>query len=97
MGLIVLAVCQVPITVAGVSVPEFASLYLAIAIAVVAYFMLSGRFREKIVHRDTCADCVIATEEHRFLRFRAVLGPGGPSPIRAPRMLGRGAANHRVI
>jgi hypothetical protein len=38
-------VCQTPIAaVAGVSVPQFGSLYVAIALGAVAYFMLSRRF-----------------------------------------------------
>src|SRR6266480_3122173 len=32
------AVCQTPITVAGIGVPEFGSLYVAIALGAVAYF-----------------------------------------------------------
>ena len=39
--LTVYAVCQTPITVAGIGVPEFGSLYAAIAIAAIAYFGLS--------------------------------------------------------
>lgn len=35
------AVCQTPITVAGIGVPEFGSLYAAIALAAVVYFGLS--------------------------------------------------------
>jgi len=42
-----LAICQTPITVAGVTVPEFGSLYLAIALGAVAYFMLSRRFARR--------------------------------------------------
>jgi hypothetical protein len=34
-------VCQTPITVGGITVPEFGSLYAAIAIAAIAYFGLS--------------------------------------------------------
>ena len=41
---IVWAVCQHPVTVAGIGVPEFGSLYIAIALGAVAYFMLSRRF-----------------------------------------------------
>jgi hypothetical protein len=37
-------ICQSPITVAGVGVPEFGSLYVAIALGAVVYFMLSRRF-----------------------------------------------------
>ena len=40
-------VCQTPITVAGVGVPEFGSLYVAIALGAVAYFMLSRRFARR--------------------------------------------------
>jgi hypothetical protein len=42
-------ICQSPITVAGVGVPEFGSLYAAIALGAVAYFMLSRRFGRKTV------------------------------------------------
>jgi len=35
--------CQSPITVAGIGVPEFGSLYVAIALGAVVYFMLSRR------------------------------------------------------
>ncbi len=38
------AICQKPITVAGIGVPEFGSLYVAIALGAVVYFMLSRRF-----------------------------------------------------
>jgi hypothetical protein len=38
------AVCQTPVTVAGVSVPEFGSLYVAIALGAVLYFLLARRF-----------------------------------------------------
>jgi hypothetical protein len=37
-------ICQTPITVAGIGVPQFGSLYFAIALGAVAYFMLSRRF-----------------------------------------------------
>jgi len=37
-------VCQSPITVAGIGVPEFGSLYVAIAIGAVAYFLLARRY-----------------------------------------------------
>jgi hypothetical protein len=40
-------VCQTPITVAGVTVPQFGSLYVAIALGAVAYFMLSRRFTRR--------------------------------------------------
>jgi len=40
----VYVVCETPVTVAGVGVPEFGSLYAAIALGAVAYFMLSRRF-----------------------------------------------------
>jgi hypothetical protein len=39
------AVCQTPVTVAGVGVPEFGSLYVAIALGALVYFMLSKRFK----------------------------------------------------
>jgi hypothetical protein len=38
------AICQTPITVAGIGVPEFGSLYVAIALGAVLYFLLSKRF-----------------------------------------------------
>jgi hypothetical protein len=41
------AVCQTPITVAGIGVPEFGSLYLAIALGAVVYFMLSRQFTRR--------------------------------------------------
>jgi hypothetical protein len=44
---LVFAVCQTPIVVAGVTVPQFGSLYFAIALGAVAYFMLSRRFGRK--------------------------------------------------
>jgi hypothetical protein len=40
-------ICQTPITVAGVTVPEFGSLYLAIALGAVVYFMLSRHFMRR--------------------------------------------------
>ena len=40
-------VCQSPITVAGVTVPEFGSLYVAIAFGAVVYFMLSRHFTRR--------------------------------------------------
>ena len=46
-GVLVYAVCQTPVTVAGVGVPEFGSLYVAIALGAVAYFMLSRRFARR--------------------------------------------------
>jgi hypothetical protein len=39
--------CQSPITVAGISVPQFSSLYLAIALGALVYFMLSRLFTTK--------------------------------------------------
>lgn len=41
------AVCQTPITVAGIGVPEFGSLYVAIALGAMVYFVLSRRFARK--------------------------------------------------
>jgi len=38
------AVCQTPITVAGIGVPQFGSLYVAIALGAVAYFLLARRY-----------------------------------------------------
>ncbi len=40
-GIRVWVVCQSPITVAGVTVPEFGSLYVAIALAAALYFVMS--------------------------------------------------------
>jgi hypothetical protein len=37
-------VCQTPITVAGIGVPQFGSLYVAIALGAVAYFLLAKRY-----------------------------------------------------
>jgi hypothetical protein len=37
------AICQSPVTVAGIGVPEFGSLYVAIALGAVVYFMLARR------------------------------------------------------
>jgi hypothetical protein len=40
-------VCQSPITVAGLGVPQFGSLYAAIALGAVVYFMLSRQFQRR--------------------------------------------------
>jgi len=40
-------VCQSPITVAGIGVPQFGSLYVAIALSAVVYFMVSRRFARR--------------------------------------------------
>jgi len=37
------AVCMTPVTVAGIGVPEFGSLYVAIALGAVAYFLMARR------------------------------------------------------
>jgi len=37
-------ICQTPINVAGIGVPQFGSLYVAIALGAVLYFLLSKRF-----------------------------------------------------
>jgi hypothetical protein len=37
-------ICQTPVTVAGIGVPQFGSLYVAIALGAVAYFLMSRRF-----------------------------------------------------
>jgi hypothetical protein len=37
-------VCQTPITVAGVGVPEFGSLYAAIAVGAIVYFLVARRY-----------------------------------------------------
>ena len=39
----VVATCQTPVTVAGISVPQFGSLYIAIALGAAVYFVLSRR------------------------------------------------------
>jgi hypothetical protein len=44
---LVWVVCQTPITVAGIGVPQFGSLYVAIALGAVLYFMLSRRFARR--------------------------------------------------
>jgi hypothetical protein len=38
------AICQTPISVAGIGVPQFGSLYVAIALGAVVYFMMARRF-----------------------------------------------------
>jgi hypothetical protein len=43
-GFSVYVICQTPVLVAGISAPEFGSLYVAIALGAVAYFMLSRRY-----------------------------------------------------
>lgn len=40
-------VCQTPITVAGIGVPEFGSLYVAIALGAAVYFMMSRRYARR--------------------------------------------------
>jgi hypothetical protein len=40
-------ICQTPVTVAGIGVPQFGSLYVAIALGAVAYFVLSRRFTRR--------------------------------------------------
>jgi hypothetical protein len=40
-------VCQTPVTVAGIGVPEFGSLYVAIALGAVVYFMLARHFTKR--------------------------------------------------
>jgi hypothetical protein len=44
VALAAITICQAPITVAGIGVPQFGSLYVAIALGAVVYFMLSRRF-----------------------------------------------------
>lgn len=41
------AVCQSPITVAGLGVPQFGSLYVAIVLGALVYFALSRRYSRK--------------------------------------------------
>jgi hypothetical protein len=43
----VYVVCQTPIAVGGIGVPEFGSLYVAIALGAVVYFMLSRRLARR--------------------------------------------------
>jgi hypothetical protein len=43
IALEVFAICQTPLTVAGIGVPQFGSLYVAIALGAVVYFMLARR------------------------------------------------------
>jgi len=43
----VFVVCQIPITVAGVGVPEFGQLYIAIALGAVVFFVLSRQFSRR--------------------------------------------------
>jgi hypothetical protein len=45
--LVVVAICQTPITVAGIGVPQFSSLYTAIALGAVVYFLISNRFSRR--------------------------------------------------
>jgi len=40
-------VCQTPVTVAGIGVPEFGSLYIAIALGTLVYFVLSRQFQKR--------------------------------------------------
>jgi hypothetical protein len=46
-GIATYVICQTPITVAGIGVPEFGSLYVAIALGAVLYFMLSRHFARR--------------------------------------------------
>jgi len=41
------AVCQTPITVAGIGVPQFGSFYVAIALGAVLYFIMAKRFAKR--------------------------------------------------
>jgi len=45
--LVVQVICQMPIAVAGIGVPEFGSFYFAIALGAVGYFVLSRRFASR--------------------------------------------------
>jgi hypothetical protein len=47
IALEVFAVCQTPLTVAGIGVPQFGSLYVAIALGAVVYFLLSRQFARR--------------------------------------------------
>ena len=42
-----IVICQTPVTVAGLGVPEFGSLYAVLALGAVAYFMLSRRLTRR--------------------------------------------------
>jgi len=44
----VFAICQTPITVAGIGVPQFGSLYIAIALGALVYFALSRRYSKRV-------------------------------------------------
>lgn len=51
-----IAVCQTPVTVAGIGVPQFGSLYVAIALGAVVYFMLSRRATRKLTTSSVGVD-----------------------------------------
>jgi hypothetical protein len=46
-GVYVFVACQTPIAVAGIGVPQFGSLYFAVALGAVVYFMLARRFAKR--------------------------------------------------
>jgi hypothetical protein len=46
-------ICQTPLTVAGVTVPEFGSLYIAIALGAIVYFALSRQYAGKRASQAT--------------------------------------------
>jgi len=48
-------ICQSPITVAGIGVPEFGSLYVAIALGALVYFMLTRRMAKRPLLGTTSA------------------------------------------
>jgi len=48
-------ICQTPILVAGISAPEFDSLYVAIALGALVYFMLSRRMARRPLLGTTSA------------------------------------------
>jgi hypothetical protein len=47
VGMYAEVICQTPLTVAGIGVPEFGSLYVAIALGAVVYFVMSRRLARR--------------------------------------------------
>jgi len=48
-------ICQTPVTVAGIGVPEFGSFYVAIALGAILYFILSRRTTKRPLLGTTSA------------------------------------------
>jgi hypothetical protein len=46
-GVAAWVICQTPITIGGIGVPQFGSLYVAIALGAVVYFMMARRFARR--------------------------------------------------